>query len=104
LELTLIYLDKEPAKYERAALRWHSHFCVDARLDFDAAIATGGKRPRTQPELSSSSSASTERSCPSQKSSDAGRTRTEGVRRVWRKKRMVILRREQSGVPTPKTR
>jgi hypothetical protein len=32
LELTLIYLDVEPVRYERAALRWHQRFTQDARL------------------------------------------------------------------------
>jgi hypothetical protein len=29
LELTLLLADKEPAKYERAALRWHTRFAVE---------------------------------------------------------------------------
>jgi hypothetical protein len=42
LELTLIYLDKEPARYERAALRWHARLCKDAHLTLDEAAASLG--------------------------------------------------------------
>ena len=40
LELTLIYLDSEPARYERAALRWHARLCKDAHLSLDEAAAS----------------------------------------------------------------
>lgn len=42
LELTLIYLDREPAKYERAALRLHARLCRDARLSLDGSRAALG--------------------------------------------------------------
>ena len=42
LELTLIYLDREPAKYERAALRFHARLCRDARLSLDDSLAALG--------------------------------------------------------------
>jgi hypothetical protein len=42
LELTLIYLDTEPARYERAALRWHQRFTQDARLSLDDSLAALG--------------------------------------------------------------
>ena len=31
LELCLLLVKKEPAKYERAALRWHAKYCAEAR-------------------------------------------------------------------------
>jgi hypothetical protein len=31
LALTLLYRDQDPARYERAAVRWHSRFCAEAR-------------------------------------------------------------------------
>jgi hypothetical protein len=40
LELCLLLLDREPAKYERAALRWHSRYCREiAGVDFTEAQA-----------------------------------------------------------------
>ena len=42
LELTLIYLDREPAKYDRAAVRWHARLCADARLSLDDSLAALG--------------------------------------------------------------
>jgi hypothetical protein len=31
LGLTLLYRDQDPARYTRAAVRWHSPFCAEAR-------------------------------------------------------------------------
>lgn len=42
LELTLIFLDEEPARYERAAVRWHARLCKDAHLSLDDAVAVLG--------------------------------------------------------------
>jgi hypothetical protein len=42
LELTLMYLESEPARYERAALRWHARLCKDAQLTLDEAAASLG--------------------------------------------------------------
>jgi hypothetical protein len=38
VELTLIYLDKEPARYERAALRLHARMTADVRLGLDIRL------------------------------------------------------------------
>jgi hypothetical protein len=38
-ELTLIYLDKEPARYERAALRLHTRMTKDLRLGLEDSLA-----------------------------------------------------------------
>jgi hypothetical protein len=42
VELTLIYLDKEPAKYERAALRLHARMTADLRLGLEDSLAALG--------------------------------------------------------------
>ncbi len=42
LELVLIYLDRQPAKFERAALRWHARFTKDAGLTLDDSLAALG--------------------------------------------------------------
>jgi hypothetical protein len=39
VELTLIYLDKERAKYERAALRLHARLTTDLRLGLEDSLA-----------------------------------------------------------------
>jgi hypothetical protein len=31
LELCLLLAEKEPARYERAALRWHARYCAETR-------------------------------------------------------------------------
>jgi hypothetical protein len=53
LALTLLYRDQDPARFERAVLRWHARFCVetrslttqDAQLALSALIALRGPRP-----------------------------------------------------------
>jgi hypothetical protein len=53
LALTLLYRDQEPARYERALVRWHGRFCTEIRAvgPDDAALvltglrALGGPRP-----------------------------------------------------------
>jgi hypothetical protein len=42
LELTLIYLDCEPARYDRAAVRLHARLCRDAHLSLDDSLAALG--------------------------------------------------------------
>ena len=42
IELTLIYLDREPAKYERAALRLHARLTADLRLGLEDSLAVLG--------------------------------------------------------------
>jgi hypothetical protein len=42
LDLTLLYLDSEPARYKRAALRWHERFAHDARLALDDSLGALG--------------------------------------------------------------
>lgn len=39
LELTLLYLDQEPARYDRAAVRLHARLSHDAGLGLDASLA-----------------------------------------------------------------
>jgi hypothetical protein len=40
LEICLLLLDREPAKFTRAALRWHGRYCREAPgVDFDEAQA-----------------------------------------------------------------
>jgi hypothetical protein len=51
LAICLLLLDKEPERFDRAAMRWHRRLCADARLPLtDANLAlTGliamGRRP-----------------------------------------------------------
>ncbi len=55
LALTLLYRDQDPARYERAAVRWHSRFCSEARnvthedaqLALAALAALRGARPES---------------------------------------------------------
>jgi len=55
LALTLLYRDQDPARYERAAVRWHSRFCAEARnvthedaqLALAALAALRGVRPES---------------------------------------------------------
>lgn len=42
LELTLIFLDKHPVRYDRAAVRWHARLCSEAQLTLDEAAASLG--------------------------------------------------------------
>jgi hypothetical protein len=42
VELTLIYLDEEPARYERAALRLHARVVKDLRLGLEDSMAVLG--------------------------------------------------------------
>jgi hypothetical protein len=42
VELTLIYLDKEPARYERAALRLHARLNKEVRWGFEESLAALG--------------------------------------------------------------
>jgi hypothetical protein len=42
VELTLIYLDKEPARYERAVLRLHARMTADLRLGLEDSLAVLG--------------------------------------------------------------
>lgn len=42
VDSTLIYLDKEPAKYERAALRLHARLTTDLRLGLEDSLALLG--------------------------------------------------------------
>jgi hypothetical protein len=42
VELTLIYLDKEPARYERASLRLHARLCNEVRWGFEESLAALG--------------------------------------------------------------
>jgi hypothetical protein len=42
IELTLIYLDKEPTRYERAALRLHARMTADLRLGLEDSLALLG--------------------------------------------------------------
>jgi hypothetical protein len=42
LELCLLLLDHEPAKYGRAALRWHARFCREHHADLDEGQAILG--------------------------------------------------------------
>lgn len=39
LELTLVYLDLEPARFDRAAVRFHARLCSDAGLGLDDSLA-----------------------------------------------------------------
>lgn len=40
LELCLLIANREPAKYERAALRWHGRYCRETRgVTFDEGVA-----------------------------------------------------------------
>jgi len=52
LELTLLMADKEPTKYERAALRWHSRFVREVpRVDMresEAVLALLAAIPRNR--------------------------------------------------------
>ena len=55
LALTLLYRDQDPGRYERAAVRWHSRFCAEARnvthedsqLALAALAALRGARPES---------------------------------------------------------
>ena len=55
LALTLLYRDQNPARYERAAVRWHSRFCAEARnvthddsqLALAALASLRGARPES---------------------------------------------------------
>lgn len=42
LELCLLLRDKEPARFPRAALRWHGRLCREAGLSFEEAQAVLG--------------------------------------------------------------
>ena len=54
LALCLLVRDREPARFPRVALRWHSRFCVetpsvqleDARVVLDLLSALAGPEPR----------------------------------------------------------
>jgi hypothetical protein len=39
LELCLLLRDKEPARYTRAALRWHARYCREVDVTFEEAQA-----------------------------------------------------------------
>jgi len=53
LALCLLVREREPARFSRAALRWHARFCAetegvdleDARLVLDLLAAIGGREP-----------------------------------------------------------
>ena len=55
LALTLLYRDQDPARFERAAVRWHGRFCLEARnvavedaqLAWAALLALRGPRPES---------------------------------------------------------
>ena len=42
LELTLLILAKEPAKFRAAALRWHARYCGDNKVTVEEATAVLG--------------------------------------------------------------
>jgi len=42
LELTLLILAKEPARFRAAALRWHARYCADTRASLEEATAVLG--------------------------------------------------------------
>lgn len=39
LALTLLVLDREPAKFPRVALRWHARYCSERRVSLEQATA-----------------------------------------------------------------
>jgi hypothetical protein len=55
LALTLRYRDHDPARFEKAAVRWHARFCLEARgvagedaqLAWAALLALRGPRPES---------------------------------------------------------
>jgi hypothetical protein len=42
LELTLLILAKEPARFRAAALRWHARYCGDNKVSIEEATAVLG--------------------------------------------------------------